>query len=54
MAALRGCQVELLTQCGNVFRVEMTQERFRTLALKRDLDVLASPKEIGVLVKDAG
>lgn len=45
-------KVELTTRRGNAVRVEMTQERFRALSLKQDLDVFVSPKEVQVFAGD--
>ena len=45
-------KVELLTQSGDTVRVELSQERYRSLALKRDLEVFISPKEIQVFPEE--
>ncbi|MBU3758459.1 MAG: sulfate ABC transporter ATP-binding protein [Candidatus Omnitrophica bacterium] len=38
-------KVELVSEWGGLVQVEMTQERYRELALKRDEEVFVSPKE---------
>ncbi len=45
-------KVELLTHSGDSVRVEMMQERFRSLALERNLDVFVSLKESQVFTED--
>ena len=45
-------KVELLTQSGDAVRVELSQERYRELALKRGLEVYISPKEIQVFPEE--
>ena len=45
-------KVELLTRSGDSVRVEITQERFRELALQRDHDVYVSLKETQVFTED--
>lgn len=45
-------KVELMTRTGESVRVEMTQERFRTLALERDNDVFVSLREAQVFAED--
>lgn len=41
-------KIELQTEWGEVIHVEMPQERFRQLHLKRDIDVFAIPREIKI------
>lgn len=45
-------KVELVTRSGDSVRVEMTQERFRTLALARDHEVFVSLREAQVFAED--
>lgn len=45
-------KVELLTRSGDSVRAEITQERFRELALQRDHDVYVSLKETQVFTED--
>jgi sulfate transport system ATP-binding protein len=45
-------KIELATQSGDSVRVELTQERFRALALERDHDVFVSLKEAQVFAED--
>jgi len=45
-------KIELLTRSGDSVRVEMTQERFRSLALERDNEVFVSLKEAHVFSED--
>jgi sulfate/thiosulfate transport system ATP-binding protein len=41
-------KVELTTEWGEAVHVEMTQERFRTLKLQRDVEVFVCPKEMRI------
>jgi len=45
-------KVELATRAGDSIRVEMTQERYRLLALERDNDVYVSLKEAQIFAED--
>jgi sulfate transport system ATP-binding protein len=45
-------KVELVTERGEEVRVEMSQERFRSLSLERDLEVFITPTEIHVFPND--
>jgi len=38
-------KVELVSEWGDAIQVEMTQERYNELQLKRDSDVFVSPKK---------
>jgi sulfate transport system ATP-binding protein len=41
-------KIELMTEWGDVVNVEMSQERFLSLGLRRDLEVFLKPKEVRV------
>ena len=45
-------KIEIATRSGDSVRVELTQERFRALALERDQDVFVSLKEARVFAED--
>lgn len=44
-------KVELITAWGAPIQVDMSQERFRTLALKKEAEVFVSPKEMRVFAE---
>jgi sulfate transport system ATP-binding protein len=44
-------KIELATKWGDKVQVEMSHERFRTLALQKETEVFASPKEIRVFAE---
>jgi sulfate transport system ATP-binding protein len=41
-------KIELMTEWGDLVNVEMSQERFLSLGLRRDLEVFLKPKEVRV------
>ncbi len=45
-------KIELRTEWGELIHVEMSQERFRKLHLKRDIDVFAIPREMKIFPAD--
>jgi sulfate transport system ATP-binding protein len=45
-------KVELVSEWGNPVQVEISQERSRTLKLKKDTDVFVTPKEVKVFLDD--
>jgi sulfate transport system ATP-binding protein len=44
-------KVELITAWGALIQVDLSQERFRTLALQKETEVFVSPKEIRVFAE---